>query len=124
MSNSSLRKNPKHKNLTNKMLKEKLQEVSNLLVVLEATLMEWEIWHKHIIPTAKDNMTEEEYAHIIKDGPIFTELPEKVMQSIRENMPIFQKPEENPNMPAILDANGNVANDKKLLLDSSGKPII
>lgn len=123
MSNSKFRKHPKHQAITRKMLMEKMQEMSNLLVVMEATLMEWEVWFK-LFPQMKKNMTQEQFVHYVCDGPVFTEFPEKIMKSVRENMPLFADPEPEENKPAILDGSGNVANDKKLLLDPSGKPIV
>jgi len=124
MSNSSLRKKPNEKNLTRKMIQDKMEDMASLMVAMEATLMEWEVWFR-LIPMMTDGMSEEEFKFYVKDGPIFTDTPSKIMQSIREQMPEMEPPEEEPK-PGIFGADGNIANvnDKPILNDANGKPII
>jgi hypothetical protein len=123
MSASAFRKNPKQRNLTNKMLVEKLDQVSQLATSMELTLLEWQSWWM-LLKNMKKNMSQEEFEACFNDGPIFSTIPEKIMKSIRDNCPFSGQAEPEEQKPAILDAAGNVANGKKVLLDQSGKPIV
>jgi hypothetical protein len=124
MTASAFRKAPKEKNLTNKMMRQKMEELAQLMIALETTLMEWEMWYR-LVPDIKAGMTESEYAAFLADGPIFSEIPEKIMISIRNQMPKREpvKPEEKK--PVLFDGKGNVASvdDKPILQDSSGNII-
>lgn len=125
MSCSDFRKKPNEKNITKKMILKRLEDVSQLTVALEATLTEWEIWYQ-MIKNVKENLTQEEFEYYVTDGPIFSEIPDKIMKSVREQIKdqlgdLSQPKEERP---PVLDNNGNVASDKKLILDKDGKPII
>lgn len=124
MSNSAFRKKHGEKNITKKMMAERMDDMAALMVAMEATLMEWEVWYR-LIPMMTDGMSEEEFKFYVKDGPIFTDTPGKIMQSIREQMPEMEPPEEEPKA-GILGADGNVANvdDKPILSGPDGKPII
>jgi hypothetical protein len=124
MGNSAFRKKPNEKNLTRKMIQQRMDDMAALMVAMEATLMEWEVWYR-LIPMMTDGMSDEEFKHYVMDGPIFTDTPGKIMESIRQHIPEVEPPEEKPK-PGILDGSGNVANvnDKKILSGPDGKPII
>lgn len=130
MSNSNFRKKPNEKNLTRKMIQGKMDDMASLMVAMEATLMEWETWYR-LMPLIKEGLSEEEFSHYLNDGPIFTDMPGKIMSSIREQMDkqekeAKEKAEKAQNASPILDSNGNVvkSDDKPILLDSNEKPIV
>lgn len=116
MSQSSFMKRKGGNIITKKMMAEKMDEMAALCTLLETTLMEWEVWYR-LVKSQKKNMSPTEWEHVVNDGPIFTDMTEKVMESIRQNVPSMERtPEEEmqDKKPAILDASGNVASDKKV----------
>jgi hypothetical protein len=121
MTASAFRKTPKEKNLTNRMMRQKMEELAQLMIALETTLMEWEMWYR-LIPDLKSGMTAEEYDAFLADGPIFSEIPEKIMISIRNQMPKREPKPKEDEKPVLFDGKGNVANanDKPIIQDSSG----
>lgn len=105
-------KKKRGKELTKKMLIEKIEEMTTLMIFMEQTLTEWEVWFR-LLKLQKDGNTSEEFANIVLDGPIFEgEMSEKIMESIRQNVPEFEpKTEEEmaeQDRPALFDASGNV----------------
>lgn len=121
---SAFRKKPNERNLTRKMIQDKMDDMAALMVAMEATLMEWEVWFR-LVKHMKEGMSEEEFAHYVMDGPIFTDTPGKIMQSIREQLPELEPPEEE-NKSAVLDGSGNATSSKNkpMLTDANGNPII
>jgi hypothetical protein len=108
MTKSSSLKNKKGKNITRKMILGRMEDMAQLMVAMEATLMEWEIWYR-LIKNQKDSYSNDEWKHIVLDGPIFTEFPEKIMKSVRENTPLLEKPaEEEEKKPILFDGSGNI----------------
>lgn len=111
MAQSAFR-NKKGKNLTKKMLIEKIEEMTTLMIFMEQTLTEWEVWFR-LLKLQKDGNTPEEFANIVLDGPIFEgSMSAKIMESVRANVPTFEpKSEEEKaeqDRPALFDASGNV----------------
>ncbi|MFW6130263.1 MAG: hypothetical protein ACOC56_03690 [Atribacterota bacterium] len=111
MSHSAFRKK-KAKDVTRKMLIEKINEMSTLMSYMESALIEWEIWHK-LLPMQKDALSEREYNFFLEDGPIFEdEIVQKVVQSIRENVPEMKPQSEEEKIeqdkPALFDGSGNI----------------
>lgn len=111
MSFSAFRKR-KAKDLTKKMLIEKIEEMSVLMSYMEQALIEWDVWHK-LLPMQKEGLSDREYQCVIEDGPIFQdETVSKIMQSIRENVPDMTPPSEEEkaeqDRPALFDGSGNI----------------
>lgn len=109
-----------------------IDDMATLMTAMEATLMEWEIWFRLIkmqkISLERNEITKEELEFFVNDGPPFTDLPGRIMQSIRKQIPDFKKEkEETPaNKPEILDKDGMIASstDKKStkILGADGLP--
>lgn len=125
MSISAFRKKPNQKNLTRKMIMEKMEEMSSLMVAMEATLMEWEVWFR-LFKNMQDGMTQDEFHNYVMDGPIFTDIPGKIMHSIREQMPDMEPPINEEDHKPILDSQGNATSseNKPILTDANGNPLI
>lgn len=106
--------------ITKKMILKRMEDMAALMTAMETTLMEWEIWYR-LIKSQKKMLTNEQWEFFITDGPIFTEITSKIMESVRQNIPQIEK-DESPDVPpksAILDAKGNVASDnsaKKIIV--------
>jgi len=125
MSRSSFAKRKGGNTVTKKMVTDRMDDMATLMTAMEATLMEWEIWYC-LIKIQKNGLTQEQFDHFLNDGPIFTEFPGKIMDSIRGQMPpLEERPEEvrpsilgadglpvTPDIPRILDANGNTQTPK------------
>ena len=114
-----------------KKRQKRVEDMANLMVAMEATLMEWEIWYRLIkmqrISLDRGEITKEELEFFINDGPPFTDLPGKIMKSIRDQIPDFKKEKEesDPNKPEILDQNGMIATKdapKPKILGADGMP--
>jgi hypothetical protein len=109
-----------------------IDDMATLMTAMEATLMEWEVWFRLInmqkISLERNEITKEELEFFINDGPPFTDLPGRIMASIRKQIPDFKKEkEETPaNKPEILDKNGMIAtNEPKTspkILGANGLP--
>lgn len=110
MSQSSFQKRKGGNTITKKMIAERMDQMATLCTALETTLMEWEIWFR-LIKGQKKFLTTEQWENFILDGPIFTDITGKIMESVRKNVPELQKDEsaDVPVKPAILGADGNVA---------------
>jgi hypothetical protein len=103
--------------VTKKMILERTDQLATLCTALETTLLEWEIWFR-LIKSQKKCLTKEQWEFFISDGPIFTEITGKIMESIRQNIPQLEK-DEAPEVPVragILGADGNVAEAPKKLI--------
>lgn len=124
MASSNFRKTPKEQNITKKMLQQKMEEVAQLSVALETTIMEWELWFR-LIPMLKEGNTPEQHEAYINDGPIFSDIPSRIMESIRNQMPKVEEPAKEDKKPVLFDGSGNVASvtDKPILKDSAGNII-
>jgi hypothetical protein len=126
MGKSSFMKRKGGNVVTKKMVTERMDDMAALMTAMEATLMEWEVWYR-LIPQQKKYLTQEQYEWFVKEGPAFTEFPNKIMSSIRHSMPPIDfaaddKPAE-PAKPAILDSTGLPAMKEDTtprILDSSG----
>lgn len=105
--------------VTKKMILDRMENMATLMTAMETTLMEWEIWFR-LIKGQKKFLTKEQWEAFITDGPIFTDITGKIMESIRQNVPEIQKDEsaDVPPTPAILDGSGNVAasDSKKIIV--------
>jgi len=116
MSKPSAFKQKKAKDITRKMLLQKIEEMAALITLMEQTLTEWEIWHR-LLPLQKEGLTQEQFESFLADGPIFNDSPSKIMQTIRNQVPKFEKPTEEEKQkqdrPALLDASGNVIESRK-----------
>lgn len=128
MSNSSLRKSPKDKMFSRKEALEKMEKMAALTNAMEVTLMEWEVWFR-LLEKQKKYLSQEQYEAFISDGPIFTDIPGKIMQSVRDSMPqIDDVLDEQEQRAAILDGNGNAVSSeptqKPVLMDGAGRPIV
>ena len=106
----------KGKDITKKMLIKKMDEMASLMTLMEQTLTEWEIWYR-LIPLQKNELSQEQFEHFIKDGPIFHDMPSKIMQTIRNQLPSFDPPTEEEkkkqDAPALFDGSGNIIESKK-----------
>lgn len=116
---------------TNKMMQKKMEDMANLMVAMEATLMEWEVWYRLIkmqrLSVQRGEVTEKELNFFIDDGPPFTDLPGKIMESIRKTIPDFKKEKEEApeEKPQILDKDGMIATTDKpkpAILGADGLP--
>ena len=93
----------------------KIDDMANLMVAMEATLMEWEVWYRLIkmqkLSLERNEITKEELEFFINDGPPFTDLPGRIMNSIRQQIPDFKKEKEEmpQEKPTILDKDGMIA---------------
>lgn len=108
MSTSHLRKTPTERNLTRKMIIQKMDEMAVMMTAMEATIMEWEVWFRLITQIQKHN-TPDQLVEYIKDGPIFTDLTGKIMESIRAQMPTLEQCVEDAEIKSILGADGQLA---------------
>lgn len=117
-------KNKPGKHLTRAMIAEKLDELAALAVALESTIMEWEVWYR-LLKNQKTELTQEQWNFVVTDGPIFTDTVGKIMESIRNSMPLMAPPVDQT-VPAILGSDGNVVEKEKksILLDGSGNPLV
>jgi hypothetical protein len=107
--------------LTKKMIANRMDDMATLMTAMEATLMEWEIWFR-LLKIQKKNLTPEQYQFVIDDGPIFTDFPQKIMNSVREQMPPIEEAVEEEKKPNILGTDGlPVQKDTPKILDSSGR---
>lgn len=118
MSNKSSNMKKKGGNVVNKkMMAGRMDDMANLMVAMEATLMEWEVWYRLIkmqrISLDRNELSREQYDFFIQDGPIFTDMPAKIMSSIRQSIPDYVKEKEQmpagEEKPAILGADGFAA---------------
>jgi hypothetical protein len=112
MSNKSSSMKRKGGNVvTKKMISERMEQMATLTTLMETTLLEWEIWFR-LIKGQKKFLTQEQWEAFITDGPIFSDMTGKIMESVRQNMPELKKDEDAsvPPTPGILGADGNVAN--------------
>ena len=118
MSNKSSNMKKKGGNVVNKkMMAGRMDDMANLMVAMEATLMEWEVWYRLIkmqkISLDRNELSKEQYDFFIDDGPIFTDLTAKIMASVRQNIPDFAKEKAQmpagEDKPAILGADGYAA---------------
>lgn len=104
--------------ITKKMIVDRTDQLATLCTALETTLMEWEIWFR-LIADQKKFLSQAQWEAFITDGPIFTDITGKIMESVRANIPELKKDEsaDVPVKPGILGADGNVANasDKKII---------
>ena len=125
MSRSTRLKKKGGNTITKAMIEEKLDQMAVMMTAMEATLMEWEIWYR-FSKIQKKNLTQDQYDFYINDGPIFTDIPGRIMDSIRANM--GAEPVEAPvaEKSAVLGADGLPIqqNAPKTLLDSSGNPVL
>lgn len=106
--------------VTKKMLAQRMDDVAQLTVALEATLMEWEIWYKMVMQQ-KDFLTTEQFTAFVIEGPIFSEIPGKIMTSVRANMPKFdgltrEEADKLDASPKILAGDGLPVQPKKLII--------
>ncbi len=106
--------------VTKKMIAQRMDDVAQLTVALEATLMEWEIWYKMVMQQ-KDFLTAEQFHAFVKEGPIFSEIPGKIMDSVRANMPKFEglsreEADQLDAKPKILAGDGLPAQQKKIII--------
>lgn len=118
MSNG-FRKRPE-KAVTKKYLKEKVEHMASLMIAMEQALTEWEIWHQ-LLGVQSEGLTTEEYIHVVKDGPIFSDLSSKIVESIKQQLPVDLTPPSEEEMtaqdrPALFDASGNIIEKKKVPL--------
>jgi hypothetical protein len=97
--------------ITKKMITERMENMATLMTAMETTLLEWEIWFR-LIKSQKKFLTTEQWEAFITDGPIFSDITGKIMESVRQNVPKLEKDEDAdvPPKPGILGADGNVAN--------------
>lgn len=125
MGKSSFMKRKDGNVITKKMMTDKMEQMATLMTVMEATLMEWEIWYR-LIKHQKKNLTPEQYEFFVLDGPILTEYPSKIMASIRAQIPEVsmeevEAAEAAAKKPAILGADGLPAQaELPRILDASG----
>lgn len=108
--------------VTKKMLAGRMEDMATLITVCEATLMEWEIWFR-LIKIQKKSLTPEQFDFFLSDGPIFTDIPGKIMESIRKQMPQVNDDlqVETEKKPSILGADGlPVIQELPRILDSTG----
>jgi hypothetical protein len=109
--------------VTKKMITDRMEDMATLMTAMEAALMEWEIWYR-LIPQQKKCLTQEQFEMFVLDGPILTEFPGKIMESIRKQMPAMEPLElEEVKKPLILDSTGlpaQSANNVPKILDSTG----
>jgi hypothetical protein len=122
MGRSSFAKRKGGNKITKKMISTRMDDMAALMTAMEATLMEWEVWFR-LIQLQKTGLTQEEFNHFVNDGPIFTEFPAKIMESIRNQMPQFEPlTEEEQKKPSILGADGLPAmQDAPRVLDANGR---
>ncbi len=120
MGKSSFMKRKGGNTVTKKMQTDRMEDMAVLMTALEATLMEWEIWYR-LLPQQKKFLSQEQFEQFVSDGPIFTEFPGNIMDSIRKQMPAVEPLLEAEVKPSILDASGlPVQNDLPKILDSTG----
>jgi hypothetical protein len=120
MGKGSKLKRPEGSSLTKKMIANRMDDMAALMTAMEATLMEWEVWYR-LIAQQKKYLNQEQYELFISDGPIFTEFPGKIMESVRHSMPAIEEPVEPEKKPLILDSSGLPAQaDLPKILNSSG----
>src|SRR5208283_702604 len=106
--------------VTKKMVTDRMDDMATLMTAMEAALMEWEIWYR-LIPQQKKFLSQEQFEQFVMDGPILTEFPGKIMESIRRQMPPVEALAEEEKKPLILDSTGLPAQtDAPKVLDSSG----
>jgi hypothetical protein len=110
MSNNFNRK--KGKGLTKAMIIQKLNEMSALASAMEQALIEWETWYQ-LIGIQKKHLSDEEFDCYVKDGPIFSDLTGKIMESIRQSMPLFEEKEE-PQGPVLFNGQGHRVHVEKV----------
>lgn len=118
MSKSSHMKRKGGNVITKKMITQKADEMAIIMTALETTLMEWEIWYR-MIPQQKKYLSDEQFFEFIKEGPILTELPGKIMESIRNQLPPAMTEEELNAMAA--EDERNKATPK--ILGTDGLPV-
>lgn len=123
MSKSSFMKKRGGNVITKNMMKERMDSMAVLTTAMEAALMEWEVWYR-LIKVQKKALTPEQFEFFLSDGPVFTDIPGKIMESVRGQMP---KPEEldldKPDKLPILDSTGLPAQkEAPKILDSHGMP--
>lgn len=132
MSNkSSSMKSKKGKEMTRAEILQQLDNLATLTTATEATLTEWEVWYRlilmQLISYEKGQVELKDLMFFIKDGPPFTDLPGRIMESIRANIPDFAKEKVEKDAedakPKILDATGKQTTSKAppKILDASGK---
>jgi hypothetical protein len=108
-----------------KMLLNRMEDMAALMTAMEATLMEWEVWYK-LLKFQKKNLSPEQYDFFVNDGPIFTDFPAKIMQSIREQMPLLEEAPEQPEQAPILGADGLPVTPEQpaKILGADGTPVV
>jgi hypothetical protein len=118
MSNKSSSMKKKGGNsITKKMITGRMDDMANLMVAMEATMMEWEVWYRIVkmqqISLKRGEITQDQLDFFINDGPIFTDLTGKIMASIRSQIPDYAKEKQDSPVdsgkPAILGADGFAA---------------
>jgi hypothetical protein len=121
MGRSSFAKRKGGNQITKKMIASRMDDMAALMTAMEATLMEWEVWFR-LIQMQKTGLTQEEFMHFVNDGPIFTEFPAKIMESVRNQMPQFEPlTADEPKKPSILGADGlPVMQDAPRVLGADG----
>jgi len=106
--------------VTKAMIAKRMEDVAQLSVALEATLMEWEIWYKMLM-NQKGYLTPAEFEDFVKEGPIFSDIPGKIMASVRAAMPQFEPiskedADKADAKPKILGADGLPSLEKKSII--------
>jgi hypothetical protein len=108
MSTSSLRPKRKGKDITKKMLIDKLNDIAAFATALETVVTEYDLWYS-IVKNQHQNLTHEEFVSVVQDGPIFSDLSQKILTSIREHLPdMTPRPVTEKNTPALFDGRGNI----------------
>jgi len=86
-----------------------------LINYMEQTLTEWEVWYQ-LIPNQRESLSEEEFKYFLEDGPIFHEMTEKIMSSIREHVPSMELSDEEKELQqqtCLFDGDGNIVEKDK-----------
>lgn len=135
MSKSSSLKKKGGNTITKKMIAKRMEDVAQLTVAMEAVMMEWEIWYRLIkmqkLSLDRGEITQKDYDFFIQDGPPFTDMSARIMESVRQNIPDFKKEKEEADLqekkPAILGADGfattpSDSQQKPTILGSNGLP--
>lgn len=106
MSNGSSLKRGSKALPTKKMVTDRMDDMAALMTAMEATLMEWEIWLS-LIKGQKKYLSQEQWEIFVSEGPVFTEFPQKIMDSVRAAMPKFETKEpEKEQKKMILGTDG------------------